>query len=46
MCMTALRAQLTECLEKHIPVMVVAGIVGTTEESTTDPLCEIYQIRE
>lgn len=33
-----LEAKLNECLAKHIPVLVVVGIVGSTEESTVDNL--------
>lgn len=33
-----LETRLNECLDKHIPVLVVVGIVGSTEESTVDNL--------
>ena len=46
LCMNELRNKLQHCLDNHIPVLAVAGIVGTTEESTVDPLDEIVKIRD
>lgn len=40
-----LSAKLHECLEKKIPVMNVIAIIGTTEESSVDPLNEILDLR-
>ena len=45
LCTKALRKHLEECLEKRIPVLGVAGIVGTTEESTVDDLVKILEIK-
>lgn len=41
----ALTKKLNDCLHNKIPVLVVVGIVGTTEESTVDNLVEIYRLR-
>ena len=35
---TELEKKLNECLENKVPVLVVAGLVGTTEESVVDDL--------
>ena len=35
---TKLEQRLNQCAENHIPVLVVVGIVGSTEESTIDNL--------
>lgn len=40
-----LSEKLYECLEKKIPVMNVIAIIGTTEESSVDPLNEILDLR-
>ena len=37
-CVKALKKRLNECLKDKVPVLVVVGIVGTTEESTVDNL--------
>lgn len=44
-CIEALTIKLNECLTKKIPVLVVAGIVGTTEESTVDNLEKILELK-
>ena len=44
--MAALRQYLQECLDKHIPVLAVTGIVGSTEESTVDYLDQIAAMRD
>ncbi|MDQ6764102.1 MAG: pyridoxal-dependent decarboxylase [Bacteroidota bacterium] len=41
-----LRKQLDNCLQKKIPLMNVVAIIGTTEESTVDPLKEVLAVRE
>lgn len=41
--MKKLDEHLTKCLENHIPVMVVGGVCGTTEEGTSDPLDKILE---
>lgn len=41
-----LEQRLNECLEAHVPVLSVVGIVGSTEESTVDNLKEIYAIKQ
>lgn len=40
-----LRLKLTECLNTKTPVLVVTGIVGTTEESVVDNLEDIYALK-
>jgi hypothetical protein len=37
-CVAALKKRLNDCLKEKVPVLVVVGIVGTTEESTVDNL--------
>lgn len=46
LCMKSLRHELQYCLDHHIPVLAVTGIVGTTEESGVDPLDEIFKLKE
>ena len=41
----ALEEKLNECVEKHIPVLAVVGVAGSTEESTVDDLQEILAIK-
>lgn len=40
-----LRAKLNSLLESKTPVLVVAAIVGTTEESVVDNLVDIYNLK-
>jgi hypothetical protein len=42
----ALRVTLRGCLDKLQPVIAVVAVIGTTEESAVDPLCEILSVRE
>jgi len=41
-----LREKLRYCLLKHIPVIAVVAVIGSTEESAVDPLAEILDVRE
>lgn len=41
-----LRYSLGLCLQKKIPLMNVIAIVGTTEESSVDPIKDIFAIRD
>lgn len=41
-----LRRQLDACLRDQRPVIAVVAVLGTTEESAIDPLCEILAERE
>ena len=41
-----LRDKLRYCLLKHIPVIAVIAVIGSTEESAVDPLSEILKVRE
>jgi glutamate/tyrosine decarboxylase-like PLP-dependent enzyme len=34
------------CLQRHIPVMAVVAVIGSTEESSVDPLKDILDVRE
>ena len=43
---TSLRAKLQSCVDNKVPVLVVAGIVGTTEESVVDDLIAIKQAKD
>jgi len=38
--------QLNQCLQRHIPVIAVVAVIGSTEESSVDPLTEILAVRE
>ena len=38
--------ELEKCLEKHIPVYAVVGIIGSTEEGSVDALEKIVHIRD
>jgi glutamate/tyrosine decarboxylase-like PLP-dependent enzyme len=40
-----LRTLLTGCLRDCIPVIAVVAVIGSTEESAVDPLCEILNVR-
>ena len=42
----ALRKHLQHCLDAHVPILTVASIMGSTEESAVDPLDEILELRE
>lgn len=46
MCMVSLREELDKCLSEGQPVMEVVAVIGTTEESSVDPLHDILEIRE
>lgn len=41
-----LKNTLEKHLEKEIPVVAVVAVMGTTEESSIDPLTEILKIRK
>ncbi len=41
-----LNSKLQECLEKRIPVLGVVMVMGSTEESSIDPLADLLEIRE
>lgn len=34
------------CLQRHVPVIAVVAVIGSTEESSVDPLREILNVRE
>jgi len=42
----ALRSRLLECAQRHQPVIAVIAVLGTTEESTIDPVHEICDLRD
>lgn len=42
----ALRAALTDCLERHVPVLAVIGVIGTTEEGAIDDIAAIVRLRD
>jgi tyrosine decarboxylase len=42
----ALRASLEDCLAKHVPVMALISVVGTTEEGAIDDIAAIVAMRE
>ncbi|TCL00364.1 pyridoxal-dependent decarboxylase-like protein [Shimia isoporae] len=44
--MQALRQKLDDCLEDRRPVLEVVAVIGTTEESSVDPLDEMVKIRD
>ena len=41
-----LDAKLSECLARRVPVIAVVAVIGSTEESSVDPLSEILALRE
>lgn len=41
-----LKKMLEECLEEQIPVISVVAVVGTTEESSIDPIEDIIELRD
>ncbi|KAJ5553355.1 PLP-dependent transferase [Penicillium frequentans] len=41
-----LEEELVKCLEEHIPVYAVVGIIGSTEEGSVDALEKIVHIRD
>ncbi|MHB1544422.1 MAG: pyridoxal phosphate-dependent decarboxylase family protein [Gammaproteobacteria bacterium] len=43
--MDALDRTLSSCAEKHVPVLAIVGILGTTEYGTLDPIHEIVHLR-
>lgn len=46
MSLTALRDQLTNCLQDHTPVLMVVSVNGSTEESAIDPLTGVLDLRK
>jgi glutamate/tyrosine decarboxylase-like PLP-dependent enzyme len=38
--------KLNQCLLKHVPVLTVVAVIGSTEESAVDPLADILMVRE
>ncbi|MCX4025775.1 hypothetical protein H0A36_07060 [Endozoicomonas sp. SM1973] len=42
---TILQEKITHCLEKRIPVAMVVAVIGTTEESSVDPLADMIDMR-
>lgn len=41
-----LENQLQECLDQRIPVLAVIAVIGSTEESSIDPLADIVALRD
>lgn len=41
-----LDAKLRDCLARRVPVIAVVAVIGSTEESSVDPLDEILALRE
>ncbi len=41
-----LETQLQDCLEQRIPVLAVIAVIGSTEESSIDPLADIVALRD
>jgi hypothetical protein len=41
-----LRTKLEDCLQEHIPVLAVIAVIGSTEESSIDPLADIVALRD
>lgn len=44
--MTKLEQLLQECADKQQPVLAIAGVLGTTEYGTIDPIHEMLEVRD